>query len=58
MTPFAISGLVNCPPLASVEAVEVTGLPILEREVLLWSPKAIARRAAVILRARTPPVAA
>ena len=34
MSPFAISGMVSCSPLASAEAAEITGLPIVSREQL------------------------
>ena len=40
LSPFAISGMVSCSPLATAEAAEVTGLPILTREEL-WSPETI-----------------
>lgn len=40
LSPFAISGVVSCSPLAAAEAAEVTGLPILSREAL-WSPETI-----------------
>ncbi|MGC3936860.1 hypothetical protein ACOTTU_03540 [Roseobacter sp. EG26] len=34
LSPFAISGMVSCSPLATAEAAEITGLPILTREQL------------------------
>lgn len=34
LSPFAISGMVSCSPLAAVEAAEATGLPILSRQDL------------------------
>ena len=40
LSPFAISGMVSCSPLAAAEAAEVTGLPILSRQDL-WSPETI-----------------
>lgn len=40
LTPFAISGMVSCSPLAAKEAAEATGLPILSREDL-WEPDRI-----------------
>ncbi|WP_299707200.1 hypothetical protein [uncultured Tateyamaria sp.] len=49
LTPFAISGMVSCSPLATAEAAEVTGLPILSREDL-WSPEAIALHVAPLMR--------
>ena len=39
-SPFAVSGMVSCPPLAAAEAAEATGLPILSREDLR-SPETI-----------------
>lgn len=47
--PFALSGMVSCSPLASAEAVEATGLPILSREDL-WSREVIARHVAPLMR--------
>ncbi|MFQ6548721.1 hypothetical protein AADZ90_012235 [Aestuariibius sp. 2305UL40-4] len=49
LTPFAISGMVSCSPLAAAEAAEVTGLPILCREDL-WSPEAIALHVTPLMR--------
>ncbi len=49
LTPFAISGMVSCSPMAATEAAQVTGLPILSRE-RLWSPEAIALHVAPLLR--------
>lgn len=40
LSPFAISGMVSLSPLATAEAAEVTGLPILSREDL-WNPEVI-----------------
>lgn len=57
LTPFAISGKVSCSPLATAEATEVTGLPILTREEL-WSPEAIATHVAPLMRRQKAPVAA
>ena len=34
LSPFAISGMVSCSPLAAAEAAEATGLPILSRQDL------------------------
>lgn len=42
LSPFAISGLVSCSPLARAEAEEATGLPVLSREEL-WEPELVAR---------------
>lgn len=49
LSPFAISGMVSCSPLATSEAAEVTGLPILSREEL-WDPAVIARHVAPLIR--------
>ncbi len=49
LSPFAISGMVSCSPLAMAEAAEVTDRPILSREDL-WSPEAIARHVAPLMR--------
>jgi hypothetical protein len=49
LTPFAISGMVSCSPLATAEAAEVTGLPILSREDL-WSRESIALHVAPLMR--------
>ncbi len=57
LTPFAISGMVSCSPLATAEAAEVTGLPILSREEL-WSPDAIALHVAPLMRCASENVAA
>ena len=57
LSPFAISGMVSCSPLATAEAAEVTGLPILSREDL-WSPEAIARHVAPLMRRAPEDVAA
>ncbi len=55
--PFAISGMVSCSPLASKEAREVTGLPILSREDL-WSPETIALHVAPLMRRNAQDAAA
>ncbi|MEO1028382.1 MAG: DUF1611 domain-containing protein [Pseudomonadota bacterium] len=57
LTPFAISGMVSCSPLAKAEAAEVTGLPILSRQDL-WSPEAIALHVAPLMRRAAEDVAA
>lgn len=57
LTPFAISGMVSCSPLATAEAAEVTGLPILSREDL-WSPDMIALHVAPLMRRAAEGVAA
>lgn len=57
LAPFAISGMVSCSPLATAEAAEVTGLPILTREDL-WSSEAIARHVAPLMRSAPEDVAA
>lgn len=57
LRPFAISGMVSCSPLATEEAAEVTGLPILSREDL-WSPEAIALHVAPWMRHEKQDVAA
>jgi hypothetical protein len=57
LSPFAISGMVSCSPLATAEAAEVTGLPILSRQDL-WSPKAIALHVAPLMRRAPENVAA
>jgi hypothetical protein len=57
LTPFAISGMVSCSPLATAEAAEVTGLPILSREDL-WSSEAIALHVAPLMRRAAEDVAA
>ena len=57
LTPFAISGMVSCSPLATSEAAEVTGLPILSRQDL-WSPEAIALHVAPLMRRSPEDVAA
>ena len=51
LTPFAISGMVSCSPLAAAEAAEATGLPILTREDL-WSCDTIARYVTPLMRAK------
>ena len=57
LSPFAISGMVSCSPLATAEAAEVTALPILSREDL-WSPEAMARHVAPLMRYAPEDVAA
>lgn len=58
LSPFAISGLVSCSPLAAAEAAEVTGLPILSREALR-SPESIRSHVAPFMRqVRQEPYAA
>lgn len=49
LRPFAISGMVSCSPLATAEAEEVIGLPILSRKDL-WSPEVIAEHVAPLMR--------
>ncbi len=51
LTPFAISGMVSCSPLAAAEAAEVTGLPILSREDL-WNSATIAETVRPLMRNR------
>lgn len=57
LTPFAISGMLSCSPLAAAEAAEVTGLPILSREDL-WSAERVARHLTPLMRRQTSDVAA
>lgn len=57
LRPFAISGVVSCSPLASAEATEVTGLPILSRSDLC-APKTISALTAPLLRQSRGGVAA
>ncbi len=57
LSPFAISGMVSCSPLATAEAAAVTGLPILSRQDL-WSPEAIAMHVAPLMRGAPENVAA
>ena len=52
LSPFAISGMVSCSPLATLEAQEETGLPVLTREAL-WNPETIRRHVAPMMRKRT-----
>ena len=52
LSPFAISGMVSCSPLATLEAQDETGLPILSREEL-WDPEIIRRHVAPLMRNRT-----
>lgn len=49
LSPFAISGMVTCSPLARAEAEEVTGLPVLSREEL-WNPAIIEAHVAPMMR--------
>jgi hypothetical protein len=49
LSPFAISGMVSCSPLARAEAEEVTGLPVLSREDL-WDAGVIATHVAPLMR--------
>ena len=49
LSPFAISGMVSCSPLAAAEAAEATGLPILSREDLR-SPETIEPHVVPIMR--------
>ncbi len=49
LSPFAISGMVSCSPLARAEAQEVTGLPILSREDL-WDAGVIDAHIAPMMR--------
>ncbi len=57
LTPFAISGMVSCSPLAAAEAAEVTNLPILSREDLR-TPDVIVQHVAPLMRRATNDVAA
>ncbi|WP_299664735.1 hypothetical protein [uncultured Ruegeria sp.] len=57
LSPFAISGMVSCSPLATAEAGEVTGRPILSREDL-WSPETIAQYVTPMMRREPEYVAA
>ena len=52
LSPFAISGMVSCSPLAAAEAAEVTGLPILSRQDLR-SPETIELHVVPFLRQTT-----
>ncbi len=49
LSPFAISGMLSLSPLATAEAAEVTGLPILSREDL-WSREIIDILVAPLMR--------
>ncbi|QMU58515.1 MAG: DUF1611 domain-containing protein [Boseongicola sp.] len=49
VTPFAISGMVSCSPLATREAAEVTGLPILTQQQL-WDPGLLSGLTAPLMR--------
>ena len=49
LSPFAISGMVSCSPLARAEAEEVTGLPVLSREDL-WDAGVIATHVGPMMR--------
>lgn len=57
LSPFAISGMVSCSPMAATEAAQVTGLPILSREDLRL-PGTIARHVAPLMRRRVEQQAA
>lgn len=57
LSPFAISGMISCSPMAAAEAAEVTGRPILSREDL-WSPEVIALHVAPLMRGEPEDVAA
>ncbi len=57
LSPVAISGMVSCSPLATAEAAEVTGLPILSRQEF-WSPETIALHVAPLMRRAPEDVAA
>jgi hypothetical protein len=49
LSPFAISGMVSCSPLASAEAEEATGLPVLSRRDL-WDGTVIDSIVAPLMR--------
>lgn len=49
LSPFAISGMVSCSPLARAEAEEVTGLPVLSREDL-WDSTILHTHVAPMMR--------
>ena len=49
LSPFAISGMVSCSPLASTEAAQVTGLPILSRQDLC-SPDTVESQVGPLMR--------
>jgi hypothetical protein len=49
LSPFALSGMVSCSPLARAEAEEATGLPVLSREDL-WDAGVIAAHVAPMMR--------
>lgn len=49
LSPFAISGMVSCSPLARAEAEEVTGLPVLSREEL-WDRAVIQAHVVPMMR--------
>lgn len=57
LSPFAISGMVSCSPLAATEAAEATNCPILTREDL-WSRTTIAKHVAPLMRHKPEDVAA
>ncbi len=57
LTPMAISGMVSVSPMASAEAEEVTGLPVLRREDL-WDAATVAALVRPVLRGTSAPVAA
>ena len=49
LSPFAISGMVSCSPLATTEAAEITGLPILSRQEL-WDRAVVSKLIAPYVR--------
>lgn len=57
LSPFAISGMVSCSPLATAEAAEITSRPILTREDL-WSSQTIDTHVAPLMRNTLDDVAA
>jgi len=58
LSPFALSGVLSCSPLAKAEAAQVTGLPILTKEEL-WSSEVINTFVAPVMRRpQAPSVAA
>lgn len=57
LSPFAISGMVSCSPLAAAEAREVTKLPILSKQDL-WLSETIAEYVLPLMRNDNAPVAA
>lgn len=57
LSPFALSGMVSCSPLATAEAEAATGVPVLTRQDL-WTPEVIARHVAPLMRCPPNDVAA